>query len=99
MAVCYIRVLGYVFVGQASLTTSYCCRRNPSPIVRRCQQENPPFFPLLGLQLATDRRKAVAWSTRVKTLDVLIDLEPEGGDGHREVAWRAKSGNKAHRTL
>ena len=58
-----------------------------------------PLFPLLGLQLATDRRKAVAWSTRVKTLDVLIDLEPEGGDGHREVAWRAKSGNKAHRTL
>ena len=61
--------------------------------------EKTPLFPLLGLQLATDRRKAVAWSTRVKTLDVLIDLEPEGGDGHREVAWRAKSGNKAHRTL
>ena len=31
----------------------------------------------------------------MKTLGVLIDLEPEGGDGRREVAWQAKSGNKA----
>ena len=39
------------------------------------------LFTLLGLQFATEGKKAVAWSTRVKTLGVLIDLDPEGGDG------------------
>ena len=39
------------------------------------------LFSLLGLQFATEGKKAVEWSTRVKTLGVLVDLDPEGGDG------------------
>jgi len=38
------------------------------------------LFQLLGIQFAQDGKKAVEWGTKVKTLGVVIDLEP--GDGH-----------------
>ena len=40
------------------------------------------LFNLLGLQFATEGKKAVAWSCKVKTLGVLIDLDPAGSGGN-----------------
>ena len=39
------------------------------------------LFTLLGLQFATEGKKAVEWGSKVKTLGVLVDLDPEGSCG------------------
>eukprot|EP00435_Cladocopium_sp_Y103_P072807 s378_g41.t1 len=39
------------------------------------------LFSLLGLQFATEGKKAVEWDTKVKTLGVVIDLAPDGSGG------------------
>eukprot|EP00435_Cladocopium_sp_Y103_P028367 s3494_g7.t1 len=39
------------------------------------------LFSLLGVQFATEGKKAVEWDTKVKTLGVRIDLAPEGAEG------------------
>ena len=39
------------------------------------------LFTLLGLQFAKEGKKAVEWNSKVKTLGVLIDLDPEGSKG------------------
>ena len=39
------------------------------------------LFSLLGIQFAKDGKKAVDWGTLVKTLGVVIDLDPEGSSG------------------
>ena len=42
------------------------------------------FFRLLGIDYATEGKKAVEWDTKVKTLGVVLDLKPElsPGDSH-----------------
>ena len=39
------------------------------------------LFGLLGLQYAKEGKKAVPWGTQVKTLGVVIDLDPPGANG------------------
>ena len=39
------------------------------------------LFGLLGIQYAKEGKKAVSWETQVKTLGVVIDLDPPGANG------------------